>query len=306
MAVYERGYRAYEGGFGSHRPGLAIFAHAYRITFRSRSFKILGMITILAYAIAMLNLFMALNIQETIERAMQQGREFDSAKHTLKFLNPILLAFYWTITFAAAVVAMLGGAGLIADDIRSKSLALHLVRPIRPMTYVLGKALVLPALMVWILLLPGVSMYLFAGLWQPSDSGAWLAENSDVLWRVIRLWLVATCGFTGVMLFLSSRTGRRGSVIGIAAGVFFGGFMLAGLGMGLEGATRDLLKHSSIILNSMVELQDVVLEEGSGRRVAKVRERMPDANAALLLSFALLAIGMVAAWRRARTAEISE
>lgn len=309
MAVYERGYRAYEGGFESHRPATAIFRRSFGITFRTRSFKILGIITLLAYAICMLQLFVMLNVQEVVERQFRRGKSIDFAMHTIRFLNPIMLGFYWTTTFAGAIVAMLGGAGLIADDIRTKSLALHLVRPIRPISYVLGKALVLPALLTIILLLPGISMWLFAGLWQPEGTvGTFLSDNLSVLGRVVHQYVVAALGFTGLMLFLSSRTGRRGWVIGVAAGVIFGGVMLALMGRELQGTTQAVLKHASLALNALAPMQVVVEANGaeSGWRFDEAQRSWPEADAAIAVAVLVFLIGCFAVWRRARSAEISE
>lgn len=314
MAVYARGYRPYEGSFGARSPVFAIFGQGFRNAVRTRSFKILGVLVLIFYVIFTIQMYVMLNIEEVVSRGfsrfMNNNEDFDFAQYTVRYLKQSLMGFYGFVATIGALISMLAGAGIVADDLRTRALPLYLVRPLRPFEYVLGKALVLPAVLSIVLLFPGISFYLFAGLWQPEGTtNEWLSSNLDILGNVFHAYLVASFGFTGLMLFLSARTPRRGTVMGIAAAVYFGGAMLAGLGSELRGLAQTTLKHVSLIVNSVSGFVIAEAETDrwrSTRNMERFREEAPDPTVGMIIAIAVLVIGMATVYRRARSVEVSE
>ena len=314
MAVYARGYRSYEGSFAGRSPVFAIFGQGFRNAIRTRSFKILGVLVLIFYVIFTIQMYVMLNIEEVVSRGFQRftnsGEEFDFAKYTVRYLKQSLMGFYGFVAIVGALISMLAGAGIIADDLRTRALPLYLVRPLRPIEYVLGKALVLPAVLSIVMLFPGISFYVFAGLWQPEGTtNEWLGNNLDILGNVFHSYIVASLGFTGLMLFLSARTPRRGTVMAIAAAVYFGGAMLAGLGAQLRGMTQAVLKHVSLLVNSIsahVMAEAETDSWRSDRQMQRFREETPSPTVALIVAIAVFLVGAYVVYRRARSTEVSE
>ncbi|MDJ0972905.1 MAG: ABC transporter permease subunit [Planctomycetota bacterium] len=314
MAVYARGYRPYEGSFGGRSPVMAIFGQGFRNAIRTRSFKILGVLVLIFYVIFTIQMYVMLNIEEVVSegfsRFANRNEPFDFATYTTRYLKQALMGFYGFVATVGALISMLAGAGIVADDLRTRALPLYLVRPIRPIEYVLGKALVLPAVLAIVLLSPGLTFYLFAGLWQPDGTtNEWLGNNVDILGNVIHSYLVASFGFTGLMLFLSARTPRRGTVMAIAAAVYFGGAMMAGLGSELRGVAQQALKHVSLIVNSVSAHVMAEAETDRWRNEAQMerfREEAPSPTIGMVVAIAVLLIGAYAVYRRARSTEVSE
>ncbi len=156
------------------------------------------------------------------------------------------------------------------------------------------------------LLVPGLLLVLLVAMWQ-TEIGFWqfLANHPDLLRVVFSTWLVASLSYTGVMLFFSSRTSRRGRVVALSSAVYFGGMMLAGIGAALRGTMRDVLKHTSLIGNSMSEVV-ISAAAGQGHGAAEeVRQLGPDPTVSWMVALAVFAIGLYSVWRRASTVEVT-
>ena len=310
MAIHERGYRPYAGSFDSKRAAFSIADTGFRIILKTWGFRLLALLTIVIFLIVLVGLYVELQVNQgfdEVRRMTPMAGEIESYEEkSVEGLRGAFAVFLTSGSALGAVIALLTGAGIVADDIRSRALSLYLVRPIQPFTYALGKALIVPLALAVVLLLPGLLLVLMVALWQ-IEIGFWefLGNHPDLLGVVFRTWLLASLSYTGVMLFFSSRTARRGRVVALSAGVYFGGLMLAAIGSGLRGTMRDVLKHSSLVSNAMTEAIVASLDLETHRRAARIQETLPEQHIIWLIAVAVFAIGFYAVWRRASTVEVT-
>jgi hypothetical protein len=300
MAVYARGYRSYDGPMRETAFGAwSIFREGLRMALERRGVR-WSLILIALYSCVTAGiLYFEFGLQATAEKtglpiSDMLGRLFD--------LNRQFRIYYRIATPIALLATVLVGAGLVADDLRSRALSLYLVRPIRPLDYMLGKALIIPALMVPLCLVPGMLLYLAVGLWQPpGETWAFLTGNSEIAGRILQYWFVGSLSLTGLMLLLSSRTPRRGLVMGVAAAVLFGGFFVRAIGRQVGGQLGDVLKSFDVISNMKRQF------DAAGARHPEWYARwLPPAGAVWIVAVALLLAGLYLTWRRARTVEVGE
>ena len=308
MAVYARGYRTYSGGFRGAPAAWTIYREGYSMAFRSTGLRVIGVLFLIWFVIWGAQLYFTLGSVDAFQEAVQRAPSSLREKLTpAKLLIQTLSIFSSGVGILTALLVFLLGAGLISDDLRTRALSLYLVRPIRAHDYVLGKALIIPRILVWTCLLPGLAYYLLVGLWRPpGESVAWMRDNLDVVWMIVQHFLIAATSYTGLMLFLSSRTDRRGAVMGIAAAILFAGTMLAGVLGRLEGVGA-FAKYLGLPVNTVAGIaRAAVTNADTGRRhTRRILESMPEASTALWLGVALLVLGLWCAWRRARTVEVS-
>jgi hypothetical protein len=302
MAVYARGYRPYEGAFHGPPAFLTIFREAYTTAYRSKGFWVIARLFLIWFVVWAIVLYAQVAQQEQIQQVTGR-RPVEHAVYSARVLAETLRSFYgYGISVLTALLAMLVGSGLVADDLRTKALPLYLVRPLRPVDYVIGKALVLPGILAWMTLVPGLAFLLLVGFWQePGKSWAFIADNMDVAGVVVKHFLVACASYVGLMLFLSSRTPRRGAVASLAAAVIFGGTMLYGLGSHIRGGGGDAFRMLSLPWNSI----EGFVRHATRRPDSNFVRRLPDADGVLVVAALLLAVGLLAAYRRARSVEVA-
>ncbi len=309
MAVYARGYRSYDGGFRGPPVAWIIFREGILQALRRRGIRWILNITgfcLLAFAgVIYVNVIVEEQLAQRTGGVGLQIIALDQVFHTFHGITMILVS----------LGAILVGSGLIADDLRTRALALFLVRPIRPADYMLGKALILPALLIPLALLPGLLLWLLVGMWQPpGETWSWLQAHGDIAWRVTRFYLVASAEMTGLMLLLSSRTPRRGLVIGLAAAVLFGGPVLRGIGRLILGPIGSLLKSFDLMNNMLWDFTIATRnwqfsgQESGSRWGPHNQERwlawQPDRTLIIVVCLVLLAAGLYFTWRRARSVEV--
>jgi len=309
MAIHDRGYRPYSGSFKSRAGALAIADAGIRTIAKTWGFRLLALLTLLIFFIVTVSLYLKLQGESASIRftgLSLGGKALTFEQVSVKNLRASFAIFLASGSALGAVIALLTGAGIVADDIRSRALSLYLVRPIQPVTYALGKALIVPIALGIVLLIPGLFMALMVALWQ-TEVGFWefLGNHPDLLGVAFRTWLLASLSYTGVMLFFSSRTPRRGRVVALSAAVYFGGMMVAGIGTGLRGTMRDVLKHASLVTNTMTEAIVASLDLETSRRAARMYERLPEQHITWLIAIATFAIGFYAVWRRASSVEVT-
>jgi ABC-type transport system involved in multi-copper enzyme maturation permease subunit len=311
MAIHERGYRPYGGTFHSRRAPFAIADTGIRIILKTWGFRLLALLTILIFLIVVVGLYVELQAEQGFDRLRRSIDDGASSKTfesmSVERLRVAFTVFLTSASALGAVIALLTGAGIVADDIRSRALSLYLVRPIQPLSYALGKALIVPLTLGIVLLVPGLLLVCLVALWQV-DIGFWefLSNHPDLLGVVFRTWLIASLSYTGVMLFFSSRTPRRGRVVALSAAVYFGGMMIAGIGAGLRGTMRDVLKHASLVGNAMTEAILATLDmEKRSRHAERMRETLPDLSVVWWVAIAVFVIGFYTVWRRASTVEVT-
>ena len=160
MTVHARGYRTYEGPRDGGSAALAIAGEAIRSTLARKSFRRLAIIYLVWFAFVSFVLYVALGMGEPSIAQM-----FGVRRRTVT--SPDLPLSSWTTSSGSSMPAVgrpdrpardLRGAPLVADDLGANAFPLYLVRPIRPLDYVLGKSLVFPALLAVATLLPGVAL----------------------------------------------------------------------------------------------------------------------------------------------------
>lgn len=299
MAVYARGYRPYEGSFRHPPVALSIFGEGLRMALARKGVRrILILIAVLFCVMAGI-LYFQFGMQEQLAGRMGPVRlDFDPVKS----LNRLLRSFHRIAVVLVSLASVLVGAGLVADDLRSRALSLYLVRPVRPFDYVLGKSLILPGLLVPLALLPGLLLWFLVGLWQPpGETWSFLADNVDIAVRTLHFYVVGALSLTGLMLLLSSRTPRRGVVMGLAAAVLFGGLFVRWVGRAVGGEVGSLLRSFDLMANMRHPL------DMAGSRNPAWRARWePDPDLIWVVAVVLLVAGLVLTWRRARTVEVSE
>jgi ABC-2 type transport system permease protein len=159
-----------------------------------------------------------------------------------------LTDFFQTLTNPAILVFMLLvasgiGAGLIADDLRHRSLTLYLSRPVTSLGYVAGKASIVGLALFIAIAFPGIVGPIVAALlgyvsWEVAliALGAGLAFG-----------LLAVGVFSFAILMFSSLTTRKGIA---AAALFSIGLASNGLAQPLQAALgADEILHISIYEN---------------------------------------------------------
>ena len=305
MTVHARGYRAYEGPRPFASPALAIARESIATAWKRKSFRRIAILYLVWFAFASFLLYMAAGVgmEGILDLMGMRRRGAASPDLLLDVLNHLLRIFYAGVGFLTALFAIFAGAPLVADDIGANAFPLYLVRPIRPLDYVLGKFLVLPAVLAVALLLPGVAFYVLAGVWHPpGESWAFLAGNLSVLGRVVEHWLLASAAYGGLMLLLSSRSPRRGLVAVLAGAVIFGGALLRGAGRALHvrGVPGELLGLADITQDTTAVF--VRADPISARFAA---HGLPSADAVRLGAAVLLLLGLYLAWRRVRSVEVT-
>jgi hypothetical protein len=265
---------------------------------RTVAMRRLRTFTLVLFAVVAMALYGQIVIAE------QFGHRFgmqDPVAESWRALRDSMTGFYTLGMFLQALIAVLVGSSLVADDLRTRALPLYLVRPMRPIDYAIGKALVIPAILTWVAFLPGLLFLLLVSLWQP-PGGTWsfFGEHVEVLEASAHHFAVAAAAYAGLMLLVSSRTTRRGAAIGTAAVVVFGGTMLQGLSWRMPEGLRDVARVLGIPLDSLVPILETL-----GTADRHIRRVAPDRAAAVAFALLLLALGLFATWRRARSVEVT-
>jgi ABC-type transport system involved in multi-copper enzyme maturation permease subunit len=303
VTVYARGYRPYAGGFRRGFPALTIFREAYRTALQTKIMRRLRVIYLCMLFGFAATLYALIGTQDWIGALAGPGAR-PPAKVSWDTLRTTVEVFYGIGLFLAALVAILAGAGLVSDDLKTRALPLYLVRPLRPFDYALGKALVVPAVLVFVVLLPGPLFLFLTALWQPpGQTWSFLRDHLDLAGACAQAFLLASAGYGGLMLLLSSRTPRRSAVIGLGAAFVFGGLLLHGMASRLVGATGEALRALAIPMNAILPIVRVTRPRHMRR--ADAQDMLADPTVATLVCLAFLVLGFVAVWRRARTVEVT-
>ena len=165
MPVYDQSYRRYQ----ARRPlrdlrFWPITREALRMILNRRAF--LGLIALcwLPLVGRAIQVYIVTRFPEASRIAPVDGRLFG------EFLNGQILS--------TLLLTVFGGAGLIANDLRSGAIVVYLSRPLTRRDYVLGKLTVLLLLNLSVTLAPALLLYAVA-----------LALAPDVLWRWDLAWI---------------------------------------------------------------------------------------------------------------------
>lgn len=313
MTVHARGYRRYEGGWGAPPAWWVILRSGVATTTQGRGMRFLGLLMLLYFVI----LGVALYIQVS---ALTEPRGYGEPRSAMEVLADsrrvlvgTLLTFYSGVIFLVSLLAIFSGAGLVAEDLHARALTLYLVRPLRAVDYALGKALVVPWVLLVMAAAPGLAFWLLVGAWQmPGATLTFWEQNLDLLGLVARFLLVAGGAFSGLILLLSASTPRRGVVSALAATAIFGGMMVYGIGSNVRGTAGGLLRLVGLPMDAIVPFVHAMIDESHRLRwarsldVDRYKEHFPDPDAAAVLAALLFVAGFVRVWVRARSVEVTE
>lgn len=292
MAIYERGYRPYEGVFRT-TPGWWIVAReGWALAKAHKGVRWIAIIVMLLAAGSCVFLF---------TQVILTGVAGDFGTASAKLLRRTHLFFYQMTGWLSVLAGVMVGCGLVADDMRSRGLTLYLVRPITRTSYVVGKALILPGVFLVLCLVPGLLLWLLVGLWQPpGETWSFLSDNIDMAERAVGHYLIVTGSMTGVMLLLSSITNRRGVAMASGAAFALLGGVVAILGRLLPGLMGEIGGGLGILRNMLRWLRIAAGETGRHMRFE------PTARAVVIVTVAFLFAGLFAVAWRARTTEVGE
>lgn len=309
MTVHARGYRAYAGALGGPPAWWVVFRANASALAGTRAMRVMNtLLLILACAVGVL-LYVQVGLGERIFARGMRGD--DPARllqdHRLALLTA-LRVYYTAASVVIVLLSILTGAGLVADDLRARTLSLVMVRPVRPLDYALGKALVMPWFVLTRAALPGLAMWLLVGAWQaPGQTQAFWEVASDVPGVIASFALLAAGAYTGLVLLISSSTPRRGVASGLAAAVLFGGLVVRGIGLHVAGLQGEAFRLASLSTNALAPVLEAHWRaRESFRRQDWLLERVPDTSAAAWLAAVLLLLGFLRTWWRARSVEVSE
>jgi ABC-2 type transport system permease protein len=236
MPIYDQGYRRYEARGALRQIRFwPITREALRLVLAKRAFLGLLGLSWLPFVGFVIFIYAVTQFREADRILPVDARLFGQF-------------FLWQMSLAL-LLTIFGGAGLVANDLRSGGILVYLSRPLTRRDYVVGKLCVLLALNLSITLVPGLLLYLVGLALAPDHllkaSLAWIGP------AIVLYSLVVSLSFSLLALAVSSLS-PSARVAGIG---FFG------LVMGLE----------------MVRL---VLDAGFGR--AEARLLSPMANVEVL------------------------
>ena len=228
MTVREKGYFHWEGTLRERRfAWWPITRLGLRLAFKRKGFKFLYFGAFVPAVVFLVGIYISERIGEF--RYMIRGSS------QIIEVNPAFFKTYYTSDFLLFMMVMLmvvGGAGLVADDLRHNALQLYFSRPLEKRDYLAGKASVLVVLLLSLTLLPGLAFILFKLLF--SGSFRFIAAYPWIILSVMAYSAAVTAFFCLYTLLLSSlsRNRRYVSILlfaiylvsDILFGIFYGNF----------------------------------------------------------------------------------
>jgi ABC-2 type transport system permease protein len=160
MPIYEQSYRRWEARGPLRRlRAWPITREALRMILARRAFLGLLLLAALPFLFRVGQIFFVTRFPEAARVLSIDGRLFG------EFLNGQLLVLL--------LLSIFGGAGLIANDLRTGAILVYLSRPLTRRDYVLGKLGVLLALNLSATLAPGLLLYAVGGALAPEHIFKW-------------------------------------------------------------------------------------------------------------------------------------
>ena len=211
MPIYDQGYRRYEAR-GPLR-GVRfwpITREALRLILSRRAFLGLLMLAWIPFVARVIQVYVVTRFPEAGRVLPVDGRLFGD------FLNQQMIFTLFLTVF--------GGAGLIANDLRTGAILVYLSRPLDRRDYILGKLGVLMALNLSVTLVPGLLLYLIALTLAPDQFA-----KADLMWigpAVVLQSLVVSLVTSLVALAVSSLS-KSARVAGIGFLILMVGLELA-------------------------------------------------------------------------------
>jgi len=149
MPIYEQAYRKYEAREGPRQVRFwPITREALRLVLAKRAFIGLMVLSALPFVVRVVQVYVVTRFPEAGRVLPIDGRLFG------EFLNQ-------QIGFTI-LIAIFGGSGLVANDLRTGAILVYLSRPLTRRDYVLGKLGVVLGLNLAVTLAPGLLLYAIA------------------------------------------------------------------------------------------------------------------------------------------------
>jgi ABC-2 type transport system permease protein len=282
VPIYEQAYRKYEAREALRTVrSWPITREALRLVLARRAFLgllVMGWLPFIGFAIYVWALTQFGQVAEGMTSALPKG-------------GAVFAQFFKWQMLLGLLLTTFGGAGLIANDLRTGAILVYLSRPLTRRDYVIGKLSVLLAINLFVTLVPGLLLYGVAVALAPAQFLKW-----DLAWlgpAVALHALVLSLSLSLPALAVSSLS-RSARVAGLA---FFGLIMGLDMVSGIAGAIGRWPATILFSLQGCVNaLGDALL--GAPRAVA-----LPWVYPALVL--AALGLGSLAVLRsRVRAVEI--
>lgn len=297
MAIYDKGYRRYEGGRTTAPAWWTIAQDGWSRAATSKGMRRIAMMVALILAGCLVYIYVTLRVGQEVFRTSLDAREFATSSAALLASSQWFLVEFTTILLFLA--AALAGAGLVADDHRTRALTLYLVRPLGRWDYVLGKALVIPGIVFILALVPGLFMWFIVGLWQPpGTTWEWLSANEAFALRSLRYAGLMAASATGLLLLYGSLFSRRGAVLAATLATVVAGNPIASTGRGIDGWPGLIVGALGLPRDLMRDFRVAAREVGGGFGGGMRDRWLPDPDAILVVCVALCVVGLLAlAWR---------
>ena len=234
MPIHTQDYRHWEGTLKpGHWTRWWIIAKAEIKLLAQR--KIVRLIVAIPPLIHIIIQAMLIYITNQIPDEMQETLPFGiNAEFFQKFLfrlEPTLTAPIPS-TLLIALIAIFGGSGLIATDLKNNALSLYLSKPLSWIDYLIGKFAVIGILLGSLTVVPGLLLFLEQAL---LTDVSFLKEHYWLPFSIIAYSVLLTVSASLLMLLFSSLTSNpRYATIGFCA-VWFGSPIIQQL---LKGITR--------------------------------------------------------------------
>ena len=193
-------------------------------------------------------------------------------------------------SFLIALIAIFGGSGLIATDLKTNALSLYLSKPISWVDYLIGKFAVIGILIGCLTLVPGLLLFLEHVLLTDTP---FLKENYWIPLSIVAYSVLITFSSSLLMLLFSSLTSNpRYAIIGFCA-VWFGSPAIYEI---LKAITRTS-KMALVSIWANYDILGTVLFAGSHNYAVHWAW-------ALLVQIVLIALCLLVLHRRIRAVEI--
>lgn len=212
MPIHTQNYRHWEGTLNpqNHTRWWIIAKAELKLLAKRKIVRLIVAIPPVIYFLAHAILIYIANLFENIDLPFEIGAGFFQS---YLFNMPTLSGFL------IALIAIFGGARLIADDLNSNALSLYLSKPISWSDYLIGKFIVVGTLIIGMTLVPGLILFLEHAL---LSDFTFFKDHYWIIFSIIVYSVIITVITSLLMLFFSSlTTNSRYATIGFCA-VWFG------------------------------------------------------------------------------------
>jgi ABC-2 type transport system permease protein len=239
--IADLSYRNYDGPLES--PDLRWWVIAKRLILNSIKLKGLWVATVLSGWYFIIIVIILFFLQQLSAAGQQNGAALKTfLGHTVwkdQFLHGFSYAQHLLL-----VVALMVGAGAIANDNRANALLVYLSKPCTKLDYVLGKWVGLFLIILAIISVPSLAFYGY-GLMSFRSEG-FLKDDPYLLLRVLAVLPLSAALHTSLILAISSMF-RQGRIAGATyAGIYFLSYFFTVLMQGIwalsDGAANPIVK----------------------------------------------------------------